>query len=404
MRTSRGQSVTASLPIEVDGGAGPPLGMPPEQFLRDYWQQRPLLVRGAFRDFVAPLDANDLAGLACEPIASARIVVHDPVSNGWTLELGPFEEHRFTTLPERDWTLLVQDCDKLLAEVDSLLEHFRFVPDWRVDDVMVSYAAPGGSVGAHVDLYDVFLLQAEGHRRWQIDARRDTSRAFRDDVELKMLREFSPTHDWTLAPGDMLYLPPDVPHHGVAVDHCLTCSIGMRAPSLAELVTDAAEFVADRTPEARRLRDGIVAPPNDPARIATDVVAQVRAALRRTTDLSDEEFSDWFGSFITRYRAAHEISPPPDAPTIAAVRSALGQGALLHRHPWSRYAWQLRGRRARLHFSGQAFNATPRLARLLQSGKRYRASDLDGLSVNEWNCVRELLSAGHLVMGGDDAD
>lgn len=375
--------------------------MSPEQFLRDYWQQRPLLVRGAFPDFVAPLDANDLAGLACEPIASARIIVHDPASDGWTLEIGPFDEDRFTTLPARDWTLLVQDCDKLLAEVDSLLEHFRFVPDWRVDDVMVSYAAPGGSVGAHVDLYDVFLLQADGHRRWQIDTRSDTSRAFRDDVELKMLREFSPTHDWTLAPGDMLYLPPGVPHHGVAVDHCLTCSIGMRAPSLAELVTDLAEFVADRTPEARRLRDGVASPPQDPARVPPQVIAQVREAMRSATGLGDEEFADWFGAFITRYRAAHEISPPPDPPSITALRSAMAEGALLHRHPWSRYAWQLRGPKARLHFAGQAFDGTPRLARLLQSGKSYDASDVEKLSVIEWSCVADLMAAGHLVIGGD---
>lgn len=400
----RSRTHSKPLPIEVDGRIAPPLGMSATLFLRDYWQQRPLLVRGAFADFVAPLDANDLAGLACEAIASARIVMHDRGSDGWKLETGPFEESRFETMPERDWTLLVQDCDKLLGEVDSLLEHFRFVPDWRVDDVMVSYAAPGGSVGAHVDLYDVFLLQAEGHRHWQIDTRADTSRAFREDVELKMLREFAPTHAWTLAPGDMLYLPPDVPHHGVAVDHCLTCSIGMRAPSLAELMTDAAEFIADRTPEVMRLRDTTEIPARDPALIPAAVIAQVRNALRAATVLPEDDFADWFGAFITRYRAAHEISPPPATPGIEALREALRRGAALHRHPWSRYAWQSRDGRARLHFAGQAFDGSLQLARLLQEGKRYAGSGLASLTDADWQCLHALLAAGHLVLGDATAD
>lgn len=374
------------------------------RFLRDYWQRRPLLIRGAFANFTAPLDANDLAGLACEPIASARIVTHDRVTDQWKLETGPFDESRFATTPERDWTLLVQDCDKLLGEIDALLDHFRFVPDWRVDDVMVSYAAPGGSVGAHVDLYDVFLLQAAGHRRWQIDTRADTSRAFRGDVELKMLREFSPTHEWTLAPGDMLYLPPDVPHHGVALDDCLTCSIGMRAPSLAELVTDAAEFVADRTPESVRLHDTTTIPPRDPALVPATVIAEVRTALRAATALADNDFADWFGAFITRYRAAHEISPPPAALDVTQLRDALLQGAALHRHPWSRYAWQMRDGKARLHFSGQPFDGSLRLARLLQAGKRYAGPGLAALTGAEWQCLHALLAAGHLVLGDDNTD
>lgn len=378
--------------------------MSPTRFLRDYWQRRPLLVRGAFENFNSPLDANDLAGLACEPIASARLVTYVREADRWTLETGPFTEERFATTPERDWTLLVQDCDKLLAEVDLLLEPFRFLPDWRVDDVMVSYAAPGGSVGAHVDLYDVFLLQAQGHRRWQIDTRPRSSREFRTDVELKMLREFEPTHEWILAPGDMLYLPPDVPHHGVAVDHCLTCSIGMRAPSLAELVTDAAEYVADRTAESVRLRDGIDAPAVDPALIPAEAIAQVREALRATTQLSDPEFADWFGTFITRYRAAHEISPPPATTSLPELRAAIAGGATLHRHPWSRFAWQSREGGARLYFAGQPFDATTRLARLLQSRKHYSLADSRQLRKADWNTLHALLAAGHLVLGDDTAE
>ncbi|MEO5596310.1 MAG: cupin domain-containing protein, partial [Lysobacteraceae bacterium] len=180
--------------------------MPPAQFLRDYWQKRPLLIRGAFADFESPLSPEDLAGLACEEAALSRIVQHDRKKDRWTLRSGPFAEEEFPKLPQKYWTLLVQDVDKWDADVRALLDRFYFLPRWRMDDVMISFAAPGGSVGAHVDQYDVFLLQGLGKRHWQISVDPKASIEFRDDVELKLLREFHPTHEWTLEPGDMLYL------------------------------------------------------------------------------------------------------------------------------------------------------------------------------------------------------
>ena len=213
-----------SPPIEIDARDLPPLGMPPEQFLRDYWQKRPLLIRNAFPGFESPIQPEDLAGLACEDGVLARIVQHDRASDGWKVSHGPFPEEMFPGMPHQDWTLLVQDVDKWDADIAALLPHFSFLPRWRIDDVMVSFAAPGGSVGAHIDQYDVFLLQAHGHRRWQIDARPNPPLGYRPDVELRLLQQFDPSHDWVLGPGDMLYLPPGVPHHGVAEDACLTFS------------------------------------------------------------------------------------------------------------------------------------------------------------------------------------
>ena len=215
------------LPIEIDAAALPPLGMPPVEFLRDYWQKHPLLIRNAFPafatpDFVPPITPEDLAGLACEDTALSRIVAHDRKHDRWLLRHGPFPEDMFPGMPDHDWTLLVQDVDKWDADVAALIDAFDFLPRWRIDDIMVSFAAPGGSVGAHVDQYDVFLLQAQGHRRWQIDDSRNPPLDFRNDVDLRLLQRFHPSHDWTLGPGDMLYLPPGVPHHGVAEDACLT--------------------------------------------------------------------------------------------------------------------------------------------------------------------------------------
>ena len=179
----------AAPPIEVDAGGQPPLGMAPGLFLRDYWQKRPLLLRNAFPGFIAPLQPEDLAGLACEELALSRLVQYERGSDRWVLRSGPFEEHVFPALPTRDWTLLVQDVDKWDADVQALLQHFGFLPSWRVDDVMVSFAAPGGSVGAHVDQYDVFLLQVEGRRRWRI-GRETGLRALNRDTMLRFYRNY----------------------------------------------------------------------------------------------------------------------------------------------------------------------------------------------------------------------
>ena len=250
--------------IEVNATAKHFLGMPAAKFLQEYWQKKPLLIRSAFPDFVSPIEPEDLAGLACEEMALSRIVAHDRERDAWTLRTGPFTEEEFPGMPDHDWTLLVQDVDKWDVDVRGILGHFEFLPRWRIDDVMVSFAATGGSVGAHVDQYDVFLLQAQGHRHWQIDANPNPPTSFRDDVELKLLREFTPSHDWVLGPGDMLYLPPGVPHHGVAEDACLTFSIGMRAPSAAELLGDFVYTLAADADEALRYRDPDLAPAGDP--------------------------------------------------------------------------------------------------------------------------------------------
>jgi 50S ribosomal protein L16 3-hydroxylase len=278
--------------------------MPAANFLRGYWQKKPLLIRGAFPDLagadaIPPVTPEDLAGLSCEEGALSRIVAHDRSGDRWMVRHGPFDEALFPTLGDHDWTLLVQDVDKWDADVAALLPAFDFLPRWRIDDVMVSFAATGGSVGAHVDHYDVFLLQAQGRRRWQVDASEAPSLDYRDDVDLKLLREFSPTHDWVLAPGDMLYLPPGVPHHGVAEEPSLTCSIGMRAPSSAELMGDYVDTLAADADESKRYVDGDLAPPKDPNEIDGEAMRRVVEALNQLRMNDPQALGDWFGRFIT---------------------------------------------------------------------------------------------------------
>ena len=387
--------------IEVDGNLRSPLGMLPERFLRDYWQKRPLLIRNALPGFHSPVSAEDLAGLACEPYALARLIVHDTASDRWSVENGPIPEARFGELPDSNWTLLVQDVDKWDPEVAAVLEHFRFLPDWRVDDVMISYAAADGSVGAHVDQYDVFLLQGSGHRYWMIDDRPDAPGAFRPDQELKLLQSFAPTHEWLLEPGDMLYLPPGVPHHGIAAGEqpCLTWSIGLRAPGVSELAVDFAESLAERIPDARRYAD----PDLLPARESGEIDAR---ALDRVNDLLDAAFNadpafraEWFGRFITRYRAAGFASPLSRPLTAAAFRKRLqGRGAL-HRQPMSRFAFIRQGRGARLFVAGEAHDTSLALARRLCERSLLPLVEIASLPDAGIELLRTLVNQGHLVIG-----
>lgn len=385
--------------------------MPPARFLRDYWQKRPLLVRQAFPGFTPPLAPDDLAGLACMDGALARIVTHRGPrresrhgahhnEGTWRVRTGPFDDATFAKLPNADWTLLVQDVDKWNPDTAALLAPFAFIPNWRIDDVMISYATDGGGVGAHVDQYDVFLLQGLGQRRWSIDTRPHPRTAFRSDVELKLLQDFDPTHTWTLEPGDLLYLPPGVPHDGVAVGECTTYSLGMRAPSTGELLFDFAAHVAEGLPESLRLADPDLAPAKAPGEIDAAALARVRATLGPiAATLDADAFADWFGAFITRYRCAQAAVPRRRPVTPTALANRLGQ-ATVRRDPWSRFAWRRTGRDARLYVAGRTFAAPLPWARALAA-----ASVIDGAALRKLPAqtrglalLAELANAGYLGM------
>ncbi|MBT2748032.1 MULTISPECIES: cupin domain-containing protein [unclassified Lysobacter] len=400
------KSNSSELPIEIDASRKPPLGIAPAAFLRDYWQKRPLLIRNAFAGLQSPIQPEDLAGLACEEGVLARLIQHDRASDRYTLRHGPFDEAEFPGMPHQDWTLLVQDVDKWDADVAALLPAFDFLPRWRIDDIMVSFAAPGGSVGAHVDQYDVFLLQAQGHRRWQIDARADAPQDFRPDADLKLLREFDPSHDWVLGPGDMLYLPPGVPHHGVAQDACLTFSIGMRAPSAAELMGDYIDTLAGEADESLRYHDPDLAPPRDPNEIDDAAMVRVVEALNAMRMNDPDRLGDWFGRFITVYRAAGEVSAGHEpARSRIEIEWDLQRGAALWRHPWSRMAWRrahAKGRAASLYVSGQEFALPARDAQAIAGAAELDLAGYSALSEAGRECVLELIAGGHYRLGLDE--
>ncbi len=399
------RKATPNLPIEIDARGTLPLGMSAAAFMRDYWHKRPLLIRNAFPDFVSPIEPEDLAGLACEEGALSRIVMHDRERDAWTLRSGPFREEEFPALPDHDWTVLVQDVDKWDPDVRALMAHFDFLPRWRVDDIMISFAATGGSVGAHMDHYDVFLLQAQGQRRWQIDASENPPLDFRDDVELKLLRHFNPTHDWVLNPGDMLYLPPKVPHHGIGVNPCLTISVGMRAPSSAELISDYLDTLVTDADEAIRYHDEDLTPPSDPYEIDAAAMARVIEGLNALRMNDPDRLGDWFGRFITTYRAAGDVVPSTEPRKRTEVEHDLRAGAVLYRHPFSRFAWRRARRGATLFCSGIDHTMPVADARSLAAAEELDAAAYEALSEAGRDAVLALMAQGHYQLGlADDEE
>ncbi len=250
-------------------------GIEPHQFLEEYWQKKPLLIRAAMPGFTGLLSAEELAGLACEEDVQSRLVTQ--VQRKWCVEQGPFEEARFLKLPEKDWTLLVQGVNQHLPEASALLQQFSFIPYARLDDLMVSYAPDGGGVGPHFDSYDVFLLQGQGKRLWRVSEQEDLTLV--DGAALRILENFQSEQEWLLEAGDMLYLPPHIAHWGTAVGDCMTYSIGFRAPSVQELAHEFLSFLQERHVPEGMYSDPDLELQQHPAEIGTAMLDQVAGML-----------------------------------------------------------------------------------------------------------------------------
>ena len=296
-------------------------GLSDAGFLRRFWQKEALLVRNAIAGFRGAFSAHDLFGLAQRDDVESRIVVRE--DGRWSLANGPFSRSDFAALPARKWTLLVQGVNLVNAEADALLRRFAFLPYARLDDLMVSYAAPGGGVGPHFDSYDVFLLQGFGRRRWRYGRQADL--ALRPRLPLRILKRFSPQHDTVLAGGDMLYLPPQYAHDGVAIDACTTYSIGFRAATAQEVAEAFLDFLRDELALAGRYTDPAPAPVREPARI--DV------AMRRRYERMVERVR-WSRGAIARFVGCWLSEPKAnvsfDPPVAPMGRAAFGARAAKH--------------------------------------------------------------------------
>jgi 50S ribosomal protein L16 3-hydroxylase len=269
-------------------------GLTVSQFLGEYWQKQPLLIRQAMPHFRGLLDPQQLMALACDPDAQARAVVHR--RNKWELYHAPFEPDDFSGMEKMKWTVLVQGVNHYLPESAELLKLFNFIPHARLDDLMVSYAPKGGGVGPHFDSYDVFLLQGMGHRRWQISTQAD--RSLIEGAPLRILKDFRVEQEWVLEPGDMLYLPPHCAHNGIAEDDCMTYSIGFRTPAYQELAEQFLVYMQDRVHVEGMYADPGLKAQRHPSEIGPDMLQQVSAAINRL-QWSERDIAGFFGSYMS---------------------------------------------------------------------------------------------------------
>lgn len=298
-------------------------GLTPRVFLSRHWQKHALLARAAVPGFRGFLDRDELVRLACRDDVESRLVLRE--GRRWSMQSGPFHRRDFKSLPARNWTLLVQGVNLHVPAGAALLGCFDFIPHARLDDLMVSYAAPGGGVGPHFDSYDVFLLQGFGRRRWQVSRQRDLDLV--PGAPLKILKRFRADDEWVLDGGDMLYLPPRYAHHGVAVEACTTYSIGFRAPALRELAGRFLEDFAERLDIEGIYADPHLRPTAAPGRIGDDLVRSTETSLARLR-FRRSDVEDFLGRYLTEPKAHVVFDRPASTPPVRSFAATVAKNGL----------------------------------------------------------------------------
>ena len=372
-------------------------------FLRDFWQKKPLLIRNPWTAWTNPLEPDELAGLACEDGSEARLIRH--AGTTWQAEFGPFPEARFEQLDDDPWTLLVQAVDHHVPAVAALIEPFRFIPNWRIDDVMVSYATDGGGVGPHFDRYDVFLIQGMGKRLWQVGAACDATSELIPHDDLCLLANFAAIKEWVLEPGDILYLPPGIAHNGVAVgDDCMTYSIGFRAPARTELIAHWCDHVLGGVEEDDRYSDPDLQAADNPGEISEQAIAGLHAMI--TEKMRDPQaFARWFGAYSTRKYPDIDWRPPLPI-DVAQLRETLADNVPLLRNPASRFSFiRQQAHAVLLCVDGQCFECADDTAAFAEHlcGQHPVAADphlLESGPVLE--LITRLFNQGSLAFEGED--
>jgi 50S ribosomal protein L16 3-hydroxylase len=365
-------------------------GLECAQFMRRHWQKHMLLVRDALSEHVEAVTRDDLFALAQRDDVESRVIRH--AKGLWRVERGPFERRDLRQLPKTGWTLLVQGVDQRLTRAARLLREFSFIPYARLDDMMVSYAVPGGGVGPHFDSYDVFLLQGQGSRRWRVG--RQTDLGLVRDAPLRILRRFKPQHEWTLTAGDLLYLPPQWAHDGVALDHCITYSIGFRALSAQELATRFLEFLQDRIELGGMYADPDLECTRHPGRIPPQMIARLTSMADRVR---------WSARDVALFAGCYLTEPKPNV-TFVRPTKALKKGAFLREAKLCGLALALASRMlvhgASVFINGESHAAHARARRVLAAFADNRelrvAGRIDGAAAQ---LLYDWYRAGYIELG-----
>lgn len=370
-----------------------------QEFLDQYWQQKPLLIRQAIQDFQPFVSAEELAGMSCEEGIESRLILENGPRGPWQCDSGPFTEEDYQALPKSHWTLLVQAADLWLPEAAELLQEFDFLPQWRRDDLMISYATDGGSVGPHYDQYDVFLLQAEGQRHWQVGQWCNELSELLPDGDLRILKNFEAQQDWVLAPGDMLYLPPQLAHFGRAIDNCMTYSIGFRAPSKQQLLERLVDNLTPHLNEDDRFSDAKRPVASQQGLIDQTALTSLKDLLTNTLN-DDAVLGELLGTLTTEAKyeelsRQHEFDLEPQDLVIYLEQD-------LQANPNRRFAYQRLENTIQMFVDGECYTR-PRselaLIELICNQKVYAAQTIQQLELSDSGLefIKELIEYGDLI-------
>lgn len=370
-----------------------------EQFLKEYWQKKPLLIRQAYPGFEPLIPADELAGMSLEEEIESRIIMESGPDSPWQLMSGPFEEDTFSILPEDKWTLLIQGVDQWLPEAADLLQDFNFIPNWRIDDLMISFATDGGSVGPHYDQYDVFLLQAEGQREWRIGQMCSEQDDFLKETKLRILSQFNETDRWVLEPGDMLYLPPRLAHYGISQGNCQTYSIGFRAPSHSELMHSLVDQIDASSSEDQRYGDPDLTLQQNSGEISPAALNQVREFMMQALE-DPILLSDTLGKLMTEAKYGQELESKNDDSYLASDLKYDLQVSDIQRELQSRFAFNQAGGNYSFYAGGKVFpmqEGSLELAQYLTRQRQYQGFELQKLCQNRdnENLLLSLWKDGH---------
>lgn len=369
------------------------------KFLDDYWQRKPLFISEAIKD-LPNLSAEELAGYALEESVESRLLIEtrlpqqDPLNSQWQLLNGPFSEQTFASLPDSHWTLLVQAVDQLNESVHRIKSLFSFIPNWRIDDIMVSYACDQGNAGPHFDYYDVFLLQIQGKRRWKIGQPCTSQSPLRNDTPCKLLTEFKTQSEHLCDRGDLLYIPPGVAHWGIAEGECLTLSVGFRAPSHEDILQDLAhELSSDWNQDQRYTDQAANLPKSNPGLIEAKDLKPIQDLLRHLA-ADQNALAGWFGNYMTQLKR--------ETPVFFSSSE--------HRYtvsPLARLAYFVSSEgQARLFANGETFQCSQEFAAVLCAGdvSQINTAIDNATHSQDLETLHNLLSYGILIDAEADLD
>jgi 50S ribosomal protein L16 3-hydroxylase len=321
-----------------------------QAFLNQYWQKKPLLIKRGFNDFKDPIDANELAGLAMEDSIESRIITNH--NQQWQSHQGPFED--FEILTDEHATLLVQAVDHWHPEAAQLLEPFRFIPNWRIDDLMISYSTPGGGVGPHLDQYDVFIIQGEGKRHWRVGLPDASLKQFAQNKSLLQVEAFTAVIDCVLEPGDILYIPPGCPHEGYAIENALNYSVGFRAPNQQDLLSSFADHIIDTESGQKRYTDHTLALRDSKGELTQSEVDKVKTLMQALIE-NDNLFKNWLGNTLSQPKHDMDLAPEENPFSTAEIMQQLENDVTFERLGGTRAIYQCIGDELLLSVNGENY-------------------------------------------------